>query len=156
MVFAEALTEYLIDGLSEALAKADDPTPPIMLAADRYVALSTLQKAIRRGEEALALRAAATLRIEGPHALWRRLGIIAFEDIGVANIDAVGWTTVVILISFFSGVIMLSLGIIGEYMSRIIREVRGSPTYLIREQRVGGQTGPTPSTQSAEIQENHF
>ena len=96
MVFAEALTEYLIDGLSEALAKVDEPTPPIPLAADRYIALSALQKAIRRGEEELALRAAMNLMIGGPHAIWRRLGIIAFEDIGVANIDAVGWVTVVI------------------------------------------------------------
>jgi hypothetical protein len=40
MVFAEALSEYLIDGLSEALAQADEPTPPVPLVADRYVALS--------------------------------------------------------------------------------------------------------------------
>ena len=96
MVFAEALIDYLIDGLSEALTKAETPTPPIPLATDRYVALSALQKAIRRGDEDLALQAAMNLRIEGPHAIWRRLGIIAFEDIGVANIDVVGWTTVVI------------------------------------------------------------
>jgi glycosyltransferase involved in cell wall biosynthesis len=50
-------------------------------------------------------------------------------DIGVA-----GWTTVVILVSFFSGMIMLSLGIIGEYLSRIMREVRGNPPYLIRDE----------------------
>ncbi len=31
MVFAEALTEYLIDGLSEALAQVDEPTPPVPL-----------------------------------------------------------------------------------------------------------------------------
>ena len=43
--------------------------------------LSALQKAIRRGEEDLALRAAMNLMIGGPHAIWRRLGIIAFEDI---------------------------------------------------------------------------
>ncbi len=55
MVFAEALSEYLMDGLSEALAQADEPTPPVPLAVDRYVALSALQKAIRRGEEELAL-----------------------------------------------------------------------------------------------------
>ncbi len=96
MVFAEALTEYLINGLSEALAKAEEPTPPIPLAADRYIALSALQKAIRRGHEELALRATMNLMIGGPHAIWRRLGIIAFEDIGVADIDAVGWATVLI------------------------------------------------------------
>ena len=96
MVFAEALSEYLTDGLSEGLAKEDKPTPPVPLVADRYVALSTLQKSIRRGHQELALRAAMNLMIGGPHAIWRRLGIIAFEDIGVGSIDVVGWVTVVI------------------------------------------------------------
>ena len=73
MVFAEALSEYLIDGLSEALSEVDEPTPPVPLVADRYVALSTLQKSIRRGNENLALRSAMTLMIGGPHAIWRRL-----------------------------------------------------------------------------------
>ncbi len=67
MVFAEALSEYLIDGLSEALARAEEPAPPIPLAVDRYVALSAMQKAIRRGHEGLALRAATNLMIGGPH-----------------------------------------------------------------------------------------
>ena len=86
MVFNEALTEYLIDGLSEALAGADTPTPPVPLAADRYVALSAMQKAIRRGDEDLALRAAMNLMVGGPHAIWRRFAMIGFEDVGVANI----------------------------------------------------------------------
>jgi hypothetical protein len=47
MVFAEALTEYLIDGLSEALAQADEPTPPVPLVADRYIALSAQRKRSR-------------------------------------------------------------------------------------------------------------
>ncbi len=70
------------------------------------------------------------------------------------NIGVAGWATVVILVSFFSGVIMLSLGIMGEYMFRIIREVRGSPPYLIREQQIGGQIHPVSSTQSPELWEN--
>jgi replication-associated recombination protein RarA len=90
MVFPEALTEYLMDGLSEALANAHISAPPIPLATDRYIALSALQKAIRRGNEDLALRAAMNLMISGPQAIWRRLGIIAFEDVGVANIDVNG------------------------------------------------------------------
>ena len=96
MVFTEALTEYLIDGLADGLAEFDEPDRPIPLAVDRYIALSAFQKAIRRRNEDLALRAATSLMVNGPKAIWRRLGIIAFEDIGVANIDAVGWVTVVI------------------------------------------------------------
>ena len=49
------------------------------------------------------------------------------------QIGVAGWTTVVILISFFSGVILLSLGVIGEYLVRILRDVRGAPRYVERE-----------------------
>lgn len=45
-----------------------------------------------------------------------------------------GWTSLVILISFFAGVILLSIGVIGEYMVRILREVQGAPLYLVREE----------------------
>lgn len=54
----------------------------------------------------------------------------------LGQIGVPGWTTVVIIVLFFSGVILLSLGIIGEYLARILREVRGSPPYLVRE-RIG-------------------
>lgn len=58
-----------------------------------WQAMSLLQKAIRRGREDLALRAAATLLVDAPDRLWRRLGGIAFEDVGLANIDTVGLVT---------------------------------------------------------------
>ena len=44
-----------------------------------------LQGAIRRGDEELALRAAAEFDLSGyPYALWRRLRLIASEDVGLA------------------------------------------------------------------------
>ena len=55
--------------------------------------MSILQKAIRRGREDPALGAAATLLRDGPEKLWRRIGCIAYEDVGVANLEAVGLTT---------------------------------------------------------------
>jgi glycosyltransferase involved in cell wall biosynthesis len=51
----------------------------------------------------------------------------------LGRINVPGWTTVVILVSFFSGITLLSLGIIGEYMVRVLREVHGGPRYLERE-----------------------
>ena len=54
----------------------------------------------------------------------------------LGKITVPGWTTVVLLLLFFSGMIMFSLGIIGEYLLRIIQEVRGNPQYLIREKDV--------------------
>lgn len=58
-----------------------------------WIAMSALQKAIRRGHEDLALRAAAKLLIDAPERLWRRIGGIAFEDVGLADINAVGLVT---------------------------------------------------------------
>ena len=52
---------------------------------------------------------------------------------------AAEWTTVVALLSFFAGLILLSLGIFGEYLVRILREVRGAPPYVERERIRGGE-----------------
>jgi polyisoprenyl-phosphate glycosyltransferase len=42
-----------------------------------------------------------------------------------------GWATLAILISLFSGVQLIFLGIIGEYIGAIFDEVKGRPHYLI-------------------------
>ncbi len=42
-----------------------------------------------------------------------------------------GFTTVILLILFIGSVIMMSLGIIGYYISRIYEEVKGRPRYII-------------------------
>jgi dolichol-phosphate mannosyltransferase len=44
-----------------------------------------------------------------------------------------GWTTLIILISMFSGVQLIFLGIIGEYIGAIFDEVKGRPHYIIDE-----------------------
>lgn len=44
-----------------------------------------------------------------------------------------GFTTVILLQLMIGSVIMISLGIIGEYMAAIYNEVKGRPRYLIRE-----------------------
>jgi polyisoprenyl-phosphate glycosyltransferase len=43
-----------------------------------------------------------------------------------------GWTSTVVIISFFSGIILFSLGIIAEYIWRIYEEVKDRPGYIIR------------------------
>ncbi len=43
----------------------------------------------------------------------------------------VGNPTVVIVVAFFSGIQLLSLGVIGEYVGRIYDETRGRPKYII-------------------------
>ena len=59
-----------------------------------WLAMSLLQKAIRRDREDLALSAAATLLLTSPQRFWRRIAVIAFEDIGIANFHLVSLVTV--------------------------------------------------------------
>jgi hypothetical protein len=44
-----------------------------------------------------------------------------------------GWTSLIVLISFFSGLIILMLALLGEYVSRILREIANEKQYTIRE-----------------------
>lgn len=49
------------------------------------------------------------------------------------GIDVPGWTSLILIISFYSGLILLSIGIIGEYLIRILKESNHSPRYMIRK-----------------------
>ena len=49
------------------------------------------------------------------------------------HIDVKGWTLLVIYIAFFSGLTLLSLGIIAEYIWRIHDEVKGRPGFIIKK-----------------------
>lgn len=44
-----------------------------------------------------------------------------------------GWASLIAVSLFFNGIILLMLGIIGEYISRIYDEARGRPLYIISE-----------------------
>ena len=69
------------------------PNQPIV--ADPWVISSLLQKSIRRSETEIAQRAALTFfKLRGT-AIWRRLMVIAFEDVGIGNLDAVTTTVAV-------------------------------------------------------------
>ncbi|WP_440409448.1 hypothetical protein [Neorhizobium petrolearium] len=54
-----------------------------------WLAMSVLQKAIRREEVGVALQAAVTLLHADPNRLWRRLICAAYEDIGMGDVNAV-------------------------------------------------------------------
>ena len=49
------------------------------------------------------------------------------------NIAVPGTAGIIIIISFFSGIILLTLGITGIYIARIFEEVRGRDSYIIKD-----------------------
>jgi dolichol-phosphate mannosyltransferase len=65
------------------------------------------------------------------------LGFLYAADIAYARwrhqIPVTGWAPIMILLLIIGGLIMLMLGIIGEYIWRIYDEVRGKPNYVIRQ-----------------------
>jgi len=50
------------------------------------------------------------------------------------NQSAEGFPTVIVMLGIIGGSILISLGIIGEYMAKIYEEVKRRPTYLISEE----------------------
>ena len=90
-----------MDNLSKTLFPSEfaaiAPAPPLdavePLPCDRWLAASALQKAIRRGDALTAQRAARTLYRHDPRSAWRRLLVIAYEDIGIGALGAVISTT---------------------------------------------------------------
>lgn len=49
------------------------------------------------------------------------------------SITVAGWATLVLLLTFFSGLILMTLGIIGLYLVRILRSINAPTRYAIRE-----------------------
>ena len=49
------------------------------------------------------------------------------------GIDATGWASLMVTLLFVGGLILFSLGTIGEYLIRIISGVEAKPTYIVKE-----------------------
>ena len=83
-----------------------------------------------------------------PLRIWTYLGfLISFFSIATAlyflirtllfGSDLPGFPSLIVSIMFFSGIQLMSLGIIGEYVGRIFAEVKRRPLYVVAE-RIGG------------------
>jgi polyisoprenyl-phosphate glycosyltransferase len=68
------------------------------------------------------------------------LGVIYSGDIFVSwllgNSQVKGWAPIMIAILLVGGMIMVMLGVIGEYVWRIYEEVRKRPNYIIRDKNL--------------------
>jgi polyisoprenyl-phosphate glycosyltransferase len=49
------------------------------------------------------------------------------------GIHVPGYTSLMVVVLFFGGVQLITLGIVGEYLARIYSEVKGRPLYLVRD-----------------------
>ena len=56
-----------------------------------------------------------------------------------------GFTALVYLLTFFAGIILFFLGVVGEYIGRIYAEVKARPTYIVGA--VFGNLDPIPASE---------
>ena len=49
------------------------------------------------------------------------------------NTTVEGWASTTAILVFTQGIVLMMLGIIGEYMGRIFDEIKGRPIYIVRE-----------------------
>jgi dolichol-phosphate mannosyltransferase len=61
------------------------------------------------------------------YGLYSVIRFLAFQD------TVPGWTTIVALLSIIGGMILIALGILGEYVGRIYEEVKHRPIYIVQE-----------------------
>ena len=66
-------------------------------------------------------------------------------DYWLFGAEVSGWTTIVVSTMLFSGVQLLSLGILGEYIARIYEEVKGRPLYIVSRRLGQGLPAETPT-----------
>jgi len=87
----------------------------------------------------LGLSAACVSFLGGLYVLYEKL----FTDKAI-----LGWASTIVSIAFLGGLILLTLGIIGEYIGRIYDEVKQRPLYVIRD-AVGFAPPSPPKRRSA-------
>src|SRR3954470_2374543 len=62
---------------------------------------------------------------------------IAVRTVAFGN-DVPGYASLIVSVLFLGGLQLLSLGVLGEYVGRILTETKARPLYIIREQ-IGGE-----------------
>jgi len=108
------------------------------------------------GKSRFSMRKLARLALTGvtaftnaPLRWWSGIGaLIAAAALGygswivvenlIFGVDVPGWATVVAGMMFLSGVQLLSVGILGEYLGRVFDEVKQRPVYIVAGERGRG------------------
>ncbi len=79
-----------------------------------------------------------------PLRIWTLFGVLLSTASGVYMMviiirtlafgtDVPGYASIMTVLLFFNGMIMINLGVLGEYIARIFVEVKNRPIYLVRE-----------------------
>jgi hypothetical protein len=69
-------------------------------------------------------------------------GLWVIVEYFMTGITVPGYATIVVGMMFFSGIQLLSIGVLAEYVGRIYEEVKQRPNYLVSQRE--GQGLPLP------------
>ena len=72
-------------------------------------------------------------------------GIYVMIKTVIVGNDVSGWPTLTVAIMLFSGIQLLSIGVLGEYIGRIFNEVKQRPLYVVAEDVQAEQLGDSQS-----------
>ena len=61
--------------------------------------------------------------------------VVIIRAIVSPGASAFGWSSLVVILLFFSGIQLLSLGVIGRYISEVYLEVKKRPIYIVKEEK---------------------
>jgi len=100
----------------------------VRYAVDGFSAFSTLPLRV------WSLVGVAMAALSGAYGGWLVLRTLLW------GIDVPGYASIMVAVLFLSGVQLISLGVLGEYVGRIFTEVKGRPLYLVAE-RLGFDEG---------------
>jgi polyisoprenyl-phosphate glycosyltransferase len=102
----------------------------------------TLRKRAKLALDMLSSHSAAPIRIASLTGLMACLagivlGGVTLVEAAVGQTPASGWAALMVISAFTSGSMLLAIGLLGEYVWRILDEVRGAPPFIeARRQRV--------------------
>ena len=60
-------------------------------------------------------------------------GLYAVYGYFFTDLNLTGWSSLIIAVIFLGGVQLITLGIIGEYIGKLFMQVKGRPSYIIKE-----------------------
>ncbi len=95
-----------------------------------------LSKMIRLSVDGVTSFSTAPLRIASLLGILSLMAGFAYSAYAlymrfVRQVTVQGWTSLVIINIFFSSIVLLCLGVVGEYVGRIFEEVKNRPLYLV-------------------------
>ena len=94
------------------------------------------------GITSLTIAPIRLILILGMVACLLAIGMVVYAVIlKILGLTVHGWSSLMVSMWFLGGVQLISLGVIGEYIGKLMTEIKGRPRYTIQTKLVGEKDG---------------